>query len=134
MDASAQQFIDDLRAVAKNNFKSAVRSEALSPAAAAQALGAAPSRDGFRPADVASHVGKLSGANVHVAISDVQIALTVSLPGDRRAAFDWAHTTLDKLGASNVKMNFGKDKNTDVKIFWGRPDVNTLVDIGGSDD
>lgn len=133
MNASAQEFISDLRNAAKSNFRTMVRSEVFTPAAAAEAVAAAPTRDGFRPAEVAAHVGKLNGANVSLTVSESQIVLTVSAP-DKRAAFDWASSALEKLGASNAKMNFGNDKNTYLKVFWGRPDVNTLVDIGGGDD
>jgi hypothetical protein len=30
-------------------------------------------------------------------------------------------------------MNFGPGKSTHLKVFWGTPEVNTLVEIGGDD-
>ncbi len=35
--------------------------------------------------------------------------------------------------ATSVKMNFGPGKATDVRVFWGTLEVNTLIELGGED-
>jgi len=132
-----ERTLSAVRNAAKNEFKQTmVRSDPLSPASAAEVLRGFPARDGFDPAAVAAHVGKLPAATadaIRLGISASQMYMVVAVPGDRRAAFDWAHALLERMGASGLKMNLGRDKPTDMRIFWGKPDVNTLVEVGGDD-
>ncbi len=60
--------------------------------------------------------------------------LAVAIPRDPKHAFEWAHGLMAATSATSVKMNFGPSKATHIKIFWGKPEVNTLVEIGGEED
>ena len=59
--------------------------------------------------------------------------MRLDLPRPVKYAFEWAEQVLGNTGASSVKMNFGPGKTTDLKVFWGKPEVNTLIEIGGED-
>jgi hypothetical protein len=138
MTDAANQVIEQLDQEARAGFpKGAFRTDPLGPREAAGVLRRIPPAHGFDGGSVAAHVERLKGDGIDMVRFGRTAAatfLTVSLSGDRRAAFEWADATLQRLGATSVKMNLGPGKPTDAKIFWGKPDINTLIEIGGEGD
>ncbi len=113
------------------------RTNAMTPAEAAAFLRRLPEEGGFSPQKVATIVERLpegTGQTIQFGKSSSQASLGVAIPGDPKLAFEWARELMAATLATSVKMNFGPDKPTDLKIFWGKPEVNTLVEIGGRED
>ena len=119
----------------RENFPDGIfRTEPMTPALAVQLIRRIPGRDGFDPERVAEHLRMLpSGTEEEIRVGKTAgaIYLSISIPGDRRAALEWANDGIDRMSATGLKMNLGPGKPTDLKIFWGKPDINTLIDIGG---
>jgi hypothetical protein len=138
MSDKAERVLDFTERAARDGFRSiALRTDFVTPSLAARVLRRLPKGDGFDPEKIASHVERLpegTGENVVVGRTASQAFLIVSIPRDPRHAFEWAEGLMSGTGASGVKMNFGPGKSTDVKIFWGKPEVNTLIAIGGDEE
>ena len=135
MAVSAERILSLVETANRESFPDGIfRTEPMTPAMAAQLVRRIPGRDDFDPERVAEHLRMLpSGTEevIRVGRTAGAIYLSVSIPGDRRAAFEWANDGFDQMSAAGLKMNLGPGKPTDMKIFWGKPDVNTLIDIGG---
>ncbi len=130
--------LDFAERAARDHFQNiALRTEVMSPALAAAVLRRLPEEEGFKPQDIATHLEALpegTGAHVQLGKSASQAFLAVAIPRDPKHAFAWAHELMMATSATSVKMNFGPSKATHIKIFWGKPEVNTLVEIGGEED
>ncbi len=137
MTDKGMRILDLAEQAARDGFRSiALRTEFMTPQLAAQVLRRLPAEQGFPPEKIAEHLEQLpqdTGAAVIVGKSTGQAFIIVSIPHDPRDAFEWARELIDKTAATSIKMNFGPDKATDVKIFWGKPEVNTLVAVGGDE-
>lgn len=110
------------------------RTEPMTPVVAAQIIRRVPAEEGFDPDRVMAHLERLPSGRDEVIVlgrTTGAIYLAISIPGDRRAAMEWASEVIDAMRASGAKVNVGPDKPTDLKIFWGKPDINTLVETGG---
>jgi hypothetical protein len=133
-----KRLLDLVDRAATDGFRSiALRAEYITPALAAQLLRRLPAAEGFDPEKIAEHLERLpegTGENVVIGRSASQAFVRVSVPRSPRHAFEWAEALLSTTSATGVKMNFGPGKATDLKVFWGKPEVNTLVEIGGEDD
>lgn len=137
MTDKPQRIFELVDRAARDGFRNvALRTEYITPALAAQVFRRLPAEDGFDPAKIAEHIERLpegTGENVVIGRTASQAFVRVSIPRSPRHAFEWAETLLGTTGASSVKMNFGAGKATDLKVFWGKPEVNTLIEIGGED-
>ena len=113
------------------------RTTAMTPAEVAAFLRRLPEEGGFSPQKVATFVERLpqgTEQTLQFGRSASQASLSAAIPGDPKLAFEWARELMTATLVTSVKMNFGPDKPTDLKIFWGKPEVNTLVEIGGPED
>ncbi len=130
---AAQRLLSEVEKAVHDGFATPLRTGRMVPMVAAEVLCRLPADHGFQPTEVAAHVRKLppnTGEAIRLDRTRNATILSVAIPGDRRVAFDWAHELLQGMAASGVKMNLGPYKATDLKIFWGTADVNTLVDAG----
>ena len=120
---------------ARDGFQSvAVRTELMTPHLAAAFLRRLPAEEGFNPAKIATrlqHLPNGTGKNVQLGKAASQAFLGVAIPQDPKRAFEWAQELMTATSATSVKMNFAPAKATNVKIFWRKPEVNTLVEVGG---
>jgi hypothetical protein len=132
-----RHILDFAEQAARDGFRSiSLRTELVTPELAARILRLLPEGDGFDPAKIADHVQRLpegTGENVQIGRSASQAFVAAAIPRNPRHAFEWAESLLGATGATSVKMNFGPGKATHLKVFWGKPEVNTLVEIGGED-
>jgi hypothetical protein len=132
------RMLDFAERAARDRFQTiALRTERLTPALAAELLRALPGAPAFDAARIAAHVEHLpegTGESVVIARSASQAWLSTSIPRSPRHAFEWVEELVAETGASSAKLNLGPGKATDVKVFWGTPEVNTLVALGGEDD
>lgn len=113
-----------------------LHTEPISPSLAADVLRVLPPSEGFDPEKIARQIERLpkeTSDRVQVGKSPSQAFVAASVPGTAADAFAWAQELMSATSASSVKMNFGPGKRTDVKVFWGKPEVNTLIEIGGED-
>ena len=137
MTANEQRILDLAeRAARDRSYSSALRTTPMRPALATAVLRRLPEEEGFSPEQIAAHIEQLpddTGENVQVGKSTSQAFVAVAIPGQPKLAFGWAEKIMTTTSASSVKMNFGPGKPTNVKIFWGKPEVNTLIEIGGDD-
>ena len=137
MTEKERRILDFAERAAQDGFRSiSLRTELVTPELAARILRLLPEGDGFDPAKIAEHVQRLpegTGENVQVGRSASQTFVAAAIPRSPRHAFEWAEGLLSATGASSVKMNFGPGKSTHLKAFWGKPEVNTLIEIGGED-
>ena len=135
MNETAQSLVNEIRAAASGGFRTPVRSEPMAAAEAFDVVSALPARDGLNPDAVAEHLRSLGGAakEIRVGLAGGQTVLTLAVSGARQAAFAWADALLERMSASGIKMNIGPQKPTSMKVFWGKPDINTLIDLGGED-
>ena len=138
MSDQTARAIEMVNQAKSDGFKSVqLRTERLAPGDAAEVIRHLPGDGGFDPGAIATHVEKLpdtTGQAVQLSKSATRTVLAVSIPGPASEAFEWANTLQESLSAAGVKMNFGPSKTSDLKVFWGVPDVNTLIDLGGEDD
>ncbi len=129
--------LDFAERAARDRFRSiALRTELMTPQLAAEVLRRLPEDEGFSPQKIAAHLERLpvgTGESVIVGKSTDQAFVSVAIPYEPKGAFEWAQDLIANTSATSVKMNFGPGKATDVKIFWGKPEVNTLIEIGGTD-
>ena len=137
MSNKAARILAYLEEAARDNFETVdLRTLPMTPELASIVVRKIPASDGLEPEELAAHLHTLpadSGECVRLQKTAGQTYLAVSIPGDRRAALEWANALLENLSAASVKMNLGPRKRTDLKVFWGKPDINTLIDIGGED-
>jgi hypothetical protein len=137
MSDKIQRAIELIRRAAADGFHSVhLRTDRLTPGGAARVIRQLPSDAQFDSEKIALQVERLpagTGEGVQLIKSAAQAVLAVSIPGPARAAFDWAEALQSSTSASGIKMNFGPGKATDVRAFWGKPEVNTLVEIGGDE-
>ncbi len=137
MGENAATILKALEEGARDGFRRAVQTGPMSPRLAADVVRRLPKAERFDPERVAKHLAKLPAPAteyVRIARSAHQTVLSISFPGSRKAAFEWTDEILETMAAASVKMNLGPSKDTDLKVFWGQPDVNTLIDIGGPED
>lgn len=137
MSNESERILRYLQQAARDNFKTVdLRTYPMTPDLAATVLRRIPADENLDPVKVADHLGKLprnTGDGVRLQRSTDGTVLTISVPGDRMAAVDWANEFIERMSASRIKMNLGPDKATDMKVFWGKPDINTLIEGGGED-
>ena len=137
MTANEQRILDFAERAARDRFySSALRTTLMTPGLAAAVLRRLPEEDGFSPEKIAAHVERLpagTGENVQIGKSASQAFVAVAIPRQPRRAFEWAEELMTATAATSVKMNFGPGKATNVKVFWGKPEVNTLIEIGGDE-
>lgn len=138
MTEKEERILELVDRAGRDGFRTvALRTEFLTPAVAARILRRLPAGEGFDPEKIASHVELLpegTGESVVIGRSASQAHLTVAIPRSPRHAFEWANELMTASGASSIKMNFGPGKATHLKVFWGKPEVNTLIEIGGEED
>ena len=136
MSGETEHILHIVEEAVRDDFRKPMRTAPMTPALAADMLQRIPAGGGLDPATVAAHLRTLppdTREGVRLGKSANQTVLTVSVPGDRRVAFEWANELVERMSASGVKMNLGPAKTTDLKVFWGKPDVNTLIEIGYDD-
>jgi len=137
MTVKEEQILEFAERAARDGFRSvALRTEVLTPDLASRVLQRLPEGEGFAPEKIATHLDRLPGgsdASVRVGRSASQASLSLAIPGSPAKAFQWIEGLMGATGATSVKMNFGPGKPTDAKIFWGTPEVNTLIEIGGEE-
>jgi len=138
MTDKEERILDLVERASRDGFRSiALRTEFMSPSLAARVLRRLPASEGFDPEKIAAQLERLpegTGENVVLGRTASQAFVVVSIPRNPRHAFEWAEQMFPATGASSVKMNFGPGKATDLKVFWGKPEVNTLIEIGGEED
>ncbi len=137
MSDDGAPILDFAERAAQEGFQTiSLRTEPMTPTLAAEVLRRLPDQEGFDPQKIASYVDELSpatGSRVQVGKTASQAFLATSIPWNPKRAFEWAFGLMTETAASSVKMNMGPGKATHVKIFWGKPEVNTLVEIGGDE-
>jgi hypothetical protein len=137
MTEKERRILDFVESAARDGFQSVtLRTELVTPALGAEVLRRLPGEEGFDPREIAAYLEKLpegTGEGVQVGRSSSQAFVGVAIPRDPRHAFEWAEELMAATSATSVKMNFGPGKATHLKVFWGTPEVNTLVEIGGED-
>ena len=137
MTADGEPILDFADRAAQEGFQTiSLRTEPMTPALAARVMRRLSEQDGFNPQKIASHIEELSPApesRVQVGKSNSQVFVAASIPWNPKRAFEWAYGLMIDSSATSVKMNIGPGKATHVKIFWGKPEVNTLVEIGGTE-
>ena len=108
----------------------------MTPTLGAEVLRRLPDAEGFAPRKIAESLEKLpegTGENVQIAKSASQASVSVAVPRNPRHAFEWADELMSATSATSAKMNFGPGKATHLKIFRGKLDVNTHIEIGEED-
>ncbi len=137
MTADGALILDFADRAAQEGFQTiALRTEPMTPALAGRVMRRLPEQDGFDPQKIASHIEELSPAaesRVQIGRSASQAFVAASIPWNPKRAFEWAYGLMIDSSATSVKMNIGPGKATHVKVFWGKPEVNTLVEIGGTE-
>ena len=137
MTADGEPILDFADRAAQEGFQTiSLRTEPMTPALAGRVMRRLPEQDGFDPQKIASHIEELSPApesRVQVGKSNSQVFVAASIPWNPKRAFEWAYGLMIDSSATSVKMNIGPGKATHVKVFWGKPEVNTLVEIGGTE-
>jgi hypothetical protein len=136
MTDTEQRILDFTEHAARDHFEGvALRTKPMTPSLAAAVLRRLPEERSFSPSGIATHVERLApgGGSVQVGKSASQAFVVAAIPGSPQQAFEWAAELMTATGAASVKMNFGPGKATHVKVFWGKPEVNTLIEIGGDE-
>ena len=137
MTDNEQRILDFAERAARDRFySSALRTTLVTPGLAAAVLRRLPEEEGFTPEKIASRIERLpedTGENVQIGKSASQAFVAVAIPREPKLAFEWAEEMRVATSATSVKMNFGPGKATNVKVFWGKPEVNTLIEIGGDE-
>ena len=137
MTEKERRLVEFAEQAARDGFRSvALRTELITPSLAAEVLRHLPAEDGFDPAKIADFVEDLpegTGESLALGKTSSQAYVSVAVPRNPRHAFEWAEELMAATSATSAKMNFGPGKPTHLKIFWGKPEVNTLIEIGGDD-
>ena len=137
MPEDGKQILEFAERAARDRFRTiALRTQPMTPDLAAAVLRRLPQEGGFDPQKIASHLEALpqeTGEAVQVGKSASQAFVAVAIPHPADRAFAWAQQLMADTSATSLKMNLGPGKPTDVKVFWGKPEVNTLIGIGGEE-